>query len=248
MSQIYLFVSWTIVTFHRTACLEFCGLAYTLVVKSMMKNLDSKQERLVLIIQQSGITDTRILDAFRRFDRADFVPPRSVKLSYYDEPIEIGYQQVTTQPSLIARMLCALQLNGDERVLEVGTGLGYQAALLSLLCREVYTIERIADLANRAKQNFEQVGIRNVHVRIGDGSLGLPDQAPFDRIILAAAAPEIPLPLEKQLAEGGKLIQPMGLGGDERVNVYEKKAGQLQFLERVTLARFVKLIGAYGLE
>jgi protein-L-isoaspartate(D-aspartate) O-methyltransferase len=138
-------------------------------------------------------------------------------------------------------MVDALSLRKEDRILEIGTGLGYQAAVLSYLCHEVYTIEQFADLVIEARRNLERAKISNVKAFLGDGSLGLPDHAPFDAIILAAAAPKIPLPLQEQLAEGGRLVQPIGLGGNERVNVYWKNEGKLEFRKRVTLARFVKL-------
>jgi len=193
-----------------------------------------------------GIRDPRVIEAFRTIDRSIFVPERHRNQVGADEPIPIPHEQVTTQPSLVAQMVEALQLTGSEKVLEVGTGLGFEAAILSRLCREVFTIERFPDLAEQAKRNFARAGITNVQVRTGDGSLGLPEQSPFQAIIIAAAAMSVPPPLIRQLAEGGRLVQPIGPGGYEEVRAYRKQEGQLGFERLITPARFVPLVGKYA--
>jgi protein-L-isoaspartate(D-aspartate) O-methyltransferase len=201
---------------------------------------------LVQAIQRAGVRDPRILDAFRRVARERFVPAERAALAGADEPIAIGHGQVTTQPSLVALMVEALELSGSERVLEIGTGLGYQAAILGALARTVYSIERVGDLAERARQNMEAAGIANVVVLAGDGALGLPGHAPYDAIIVAAAAPAVPSALAEQLAEGGRLVQPMGAGGDEHVVRFRKRHGRLVQDAELVRARFVPLIVEAG--
>lgn len=203
---------------------------------------------LVRSLEAQGIEDPRVLDAFRDVRRGLFVRGEDVDEAYEDEPLPIGHEQVTTQPSLIARMVEALELRGGERVLEVGTGLGFQTAILARLCREVFSIERFEDLAARASRNLRAAGIANVFVFVSDGTLGLPEHAPYDAIVIAAAAPEVPRPLVEQLAEGGRLVHPLGPSGDERVTAYRKQDGELQVSRRVAHAYFVPLIGAHGVE
>jgi protein-L-isoaspartate(D-aspartate) O-methyltransferase len=189
----------------------------------------------------------RVLDAFRRVPREGFVPPQWRAVAYRDQPIPIPHGQVTTQPSLIAQMVAALQLRGTERVLEIGTGLGFQTALLAVLAREVFSIERFGDLAAQARANLRAAGITNVTIVVGDGSLGLPDHAPYAGIVVSAAAPQVPPPLGEQLLEGGRLVQPLGPGGQERVIVFRKAQHRLVQEAEVTLACFVPLIGVHGL-
>jgi protein-L-isoaspartate(D-aspartate) O-methyltransferase len=189
----------------------------------------------------------RVLDAFRRVPREGFVPPQWRAVAYRDQPIPIPHGQVTTQPSLIAQMVAALQLRGTERVLEIGTGLGFQTALLAVLAREVFSIERFGDLAAQARANLRAAGITNVTIVVGDGSLGLPDHAPYAGIVVSAAAPQVPPPLGEQLLEGGRLIQPLGPGGQERVIVFRKAQHRLVQEAEVTLACFVPLVGVHGL-
>lgn len=176
-------------------------------------------------------------------DRTAFVPVHFREESMVDRPLPIGGGQVTTQPSLVAKMVEALELHGDERVLEVGTGLGYQAAILSRLAGHVVTVERIASLADAARRNLGQVGIENVEVVSGDGAKGFPPLAPYDAIIVAAAAPAVPSPLIEQLRDGGRLVQPIGPGGDEVVTVFTKRQGALTQPRRVTGAYFVPFVG-----
>jgi len=204
-------------------------------------------EGLVATLRAAGIHDERLLDAFRHTRRAAFVQPESRHRAYEDVPLPIDHDLVTTQPSLLALMVQALELQGDERVLEIGTGLGFQTAILARLCREVISIEWFADLAERAATNLHAAGITNVSVVVGDGSLGLPERAPYDGIVVAAAAPVISEALVAQVAEGGRLVQPLGPGGNERVTAFVKQAGQL--LERAILtdAHFVPLRGAFGI-
>lgn len=191
--------------------------------------------------------DRRVLDAFRRVPRNRFVPPEWEERAYEDRPIPIPHGQVTTQPSLIARMVAGLRLEGHERVLEVGTGLGFQTAILAVLAREVFSIERFPDLAEWARRNLEAAGFAGVTVVVGDGTKGLPERAPFDATVVSAAAPAVPGPLVEQLAEGGRLVHPLGPGGDETVIAYRKDQGRLVEKARLTPATFVPLVGEHGL-
>lgn len=188
-----------------------------------------------------------MIDAFRRVHRDGFVPPAWIHRASEDRPIPIPHEQVTTQPSLIARMLEGLRLTGSERALEVGTGLGFQTGLLAVLAREVFSIERFPDLAEAAAANLRAAGIGNVTVAVGDGTKGLPDHAPFDAIVVSAAAPQVPPPLVAQLAEGGRIVQPIGPGGSETVMAFRRKGGSLIEEESLTDAFFVRLVGEFGL-
>jgi protein-L-isoaspartate(D-aspartate) O-methyltransferase len=190
------------------------------------------------------VRDKRVLEAIAAVPRAQFVPPEGVELAVLDTPIPIPHEQVTTQPSLVARMVEALALRGDERVLEVGTGYGWQTALLARLARLVFSIERFADLAETARRHL--AGYENVTVVVGDGSGGLPEHAPFDAILVAAAFPRVPEPLEEQLAEGGRLVQPLGPGGAEDVVLFEKRDGELGRIRSVSGAHFVRLYGEHA--
>jgi protein-L-isoaspartate(D-aspartate) O-methyltransferase len=161
-----------------------------------------------------------------------------------DVPIRIPHGQVTTQPSLSARMIESLALTGSERVLEIGTGYGFQTALLARLATFVWSVERFADLAATASRNL--AGITNVEVVVGDGSLGLPEHAPYDAILVSAAFPSVPEPLAQQLCGGGRLVQPIGPGGNEDVLLFEKHEGRLERVSFVTGAHFVRLYGEHG--
>jgi protein-L-isoaspartate(D-aspartate) O-methyltransferase len=198
------------------------------------------------VLQAEGIRDRRVLAAFRAVPRALFVPAEAVGQAYLDTPIRIPRGQVTTQPSLIAVMMAALGLTGSERVLEVGTGLGFQTAILALLARQVVSVERFADLAAQARANLAAAGVGPVTVVVGDGTLGDAEHAPYQAIVVAAAASRIPPPLVDQLALGGRLVHPVGPGGHEQVTVFHKEAGRLITGTRLTPARFVPLIGAHG--
>ncbi len=203
-------------------------------------------EDLVRVLRAEGIRDRRVLEAFRAVPRARFVPPEAAAHAYVDAPIRIPHGQVTTQPSLIAAMVAALELRGGERVLEVGTGLGFQTAILAMLARQVVSIERFAGLAAQARANLAAAGLDRVTVLVGDGTLGVPEHAPYQAVVVAAAAPRIPPPLVEQLAPGGRLVHPVGPGGREQVTVFHKEAGRLVADTRLTPARFVPLVGLHG--
>jgi protein-L-isoaspartate(D-aspartate) O-methyltransferase len=155
---------------------------------------------------------------------------------------------VTTQPSLVAQMLAALALEDSDRVLEVGTGFGWQTALLARLAGHVWSIERWEDIASTARAALERHGVENATVVVGDGSRGLPANAPYDAILVAGAFPRVPAPLAAQLAEGGRLVQPIGPGGAEEVVLFAKRRGRLERRQRVTAAHFVRLYGEHGFE
>lgn len=204
------------------------------------------QEDLIQTIRAEGVADLRLLQALKEVPRADFVPPDLAARAYLDEPLPIPHEQVTTQPSLVAKMVEALALKGSEKVLEIGTGYGFQTALLARLSAFVWSMERWANIAEVARTNLSRRGITNVTVIVGDGSEGLPQQAPFDAILVSAASPEVPHPLKEQLAPGGRLVQPIGFGGDETVVLFEKGAEGFTFRQTVTWARFVRLYGRHG--
>ena len=201
-------------------------------------------DSLVAAARAVRVSDERVLEAIAAVPRAYFVPADYARQADVDAPIPIPHHQVTTQPSLVARMVEALALTGDERALEIGTGYGWQTALLARLAREVFSVERFADLAQTARGALAETD--NVTIVVGDGSEGLAEHAPFDAILVAAAYPSVPAPLAEQLVQGGRLVQPLGHGGDEDVVLFEKRRDALQRLRTISGAYFVRLPGRYG--
>jgi protein-L-isoaspartate(D-aspartate) O-methyltransferase len=193
-----------------------------------------------------GVRDPRVLAAVAETPRAGFVPDGLADLAYEDSPLPIGHGQVTTQPSLVAAMVDALGLAGEERVLEVGTGYGWQTALLAQLAGRVWSVERFPDFAEAARANLAQHGAGNATVVVGDGTRGLPEAAPFDAILVAAAFTSVPPPLAEQLARAGRLVQPVGPGGNDDVVLFEQSDAGLVRRRTVTGAHFVRLVGEHG--
>jgi protein-L-isoaspartate(D-aspartate) O-methyltransferase len=203
-------------------------------------------EELVAAARSAGVRDERVLAAIGAVPRSGFVPPELAGVAYVDEPIRIPHGQVTTQPSLVAKMVAALELSGHERVLEVGTGFGWQTAILARLVATVWSVERFADIAETARESLARHEVDNAVVVVGDGSAGLPEQAPFDAILVSAAFPRVPPPLAAQLSEGGRLVQPIGPGGADDVVLFAKRGAGLVRVRSVTGAYFVRLYGRYG--
>lgn len=192
-----------------------------------------------LVRQELG--EGRIARAFAEVDRAGFVPPGSSEV-YRDRPVPIPEGQTTSQPSLIARMIAALDPRPGDRVLEIGTGYGYQTALLAKLCAEVVSMERWESLAEQARANLAAAGTQNAAVIVGDGWKGCPERAPFDGIVVSAAATEVPQPFAEQLAAGGRLVIPVKRRGSDEVTLYVKRGDVLAEAGLVAPARFVPLV------
>lgn len=189
-----------------------------------------------------GVRDPRVLAAVAAVPRERFVPAGAEAAAREDRPVRIGAGQTTSQPSLIAVMLEALTLTGAERVLEVGTGFGYQTALLAHLAGEVHTIERLSTLAEQARDNLAGVGLDGIEVVIGDGTRGLPAHAPYDAIVVSAAALEVPSALTAQLVEGGRLVAPVGPDAWQEAVLFTRVGDHLERTRRLTAVRFVPLI------
>jgi protein-L-isoaspartate(D-aspartate) O-methyltransferase len=203
-------------------------------------------EDLVRAARAVGVRDERVLDAVRVVPRAAFVPADRIEQAYRDAPVAIPHGQVTTQPSLVARMVEAARVAACDRVLEVGAGYGWQTALLARLGARVCSVERWADIAKTATENLAAVGVENVEVVVGDGSRGLLQYAPYNVVLVSAAFPSVPAPLAEQLASGGRLVQPIGPGGAEEVVVFERGPRGLERRSVVAHARFVRLYGRYA--
>jgi len=209
-------------------------------------DVEAARERMVREqIEARGVRDPRVLAAMRTVPRHLFVEESLTERAYDDTPLPIGDQQTISQPYIVALMVEALELTGGERVLEIGTGSGYEAAVLAELCGELYSIERIPRLAERAIALLASLGYRNVHVRVRDGSAGWPEAAPFPAVVMSAAARQIPRPLVDQLAEGARFVLPMGEEDSQTLVRLRMKEGTLQE-DCLGECRFVKLIGAYG--
>jgi protein-L-isoaspartate(D-aspartate) O-methyltransferase len=209
-------------------------------------NYTKARERMVhRQIAARGIRDERVLAAMQTIPRHLFVPEHSQDSAYRDGPLAIGRGQTISQPFIVALMTEALELKGHERVLEIGTGSGYQAAILSQLASHVYTVERIQELATKAQERFCRLGYRNISLRVGDGTLGWPEHAPYEAIIVTAAPPDIPEPLTDQLAEGGRLVAPVGGSWSQLLIRLRKQSGHLHRQELTNVA-FVPLIGKHG--
>jgi protein-L-isoaspartate(D-aspartate) O-methyltransferase len=214
----------------------------------MDKPASAAEERLRMVYKQlraRGLHDERVLAVMAKVPREEFAHAESLAHAYGDHPLPIDAGQTVSQPYIVASMVEALEIQPDDRVLEVGTGTGYEAAVLAELAGEVWTMERIPELAHQAQQILTRLGYRNVHVVEGDGSLGLPEHAPFNKILVAAAAPAAPQPLVNQLANGGRLVLPVGGRLDQQIQLIRKVNGELLTTPR-ELCRFVPLVGQEG--
>jgi protein-L-isoaspartate(D-aspartate) O-methyltransferase len=204
-------------------------------------DMTEKREQMVTEqIERRGVTDVRVLDALRAVKRHLFVPEAEREDAYEDHPLAIGHGQTISQPYIVALMTDAARVKTTDRVLEIGTGSGYQAAVLSLLAEDVYTIEIVEPLGRAAEERLAELGYTNVHVRIGDGYRGWPEHAPFDAIVVTAAPPEIPPALTEQLAEGGRMVVPVGTSYQELL-LLEKKNGKTS-KRVITTVRFVPMV------
>lgn len=198
-------------------------------------------------IAARGVTSERVLAAMRKVPRERFLPEGQSAFAYDDSPMPIGSGQTISQPYIVAYMVEALELEGGEKVLEVGTGSGYAAAILAEIAAEVYTIERIQELASRARTVLDELGYENVHVLDSDGTLGWPEHAPFDGIVVAAAAPEVPEVLKQQLRTGGRLVIPVGESRWYQSLIRVTRVAENEFhTEDLMAVRFVPLIGEAG--
>lgn len=207
-----------------------------------------ESERLRMVeyqIAARGVKDERVLSAMREIPRHLFVPEPYRSAAYQDSPLPIGQGQTISQPYIVAKMTELLQVSPDDRVLEIGTGSGYQAAILGTLAREVITLERIPEVAEMAMKNLESLGLSNVRVVVTDGTEGYPEKAPYNAILVTASTPEVPGPLMDQLAEGGRLVAPVGSRDLQELVRLVRKGGE--FLpESYGGVVFVPLLGKYG--
>jgi protein-L-isoaspartate(D-aspartate) O-methyltransferase len=193
-------------------------------------------------IRARGINNSRVLDAMRRVPRHRFVPASQIEFAYEDRPLPIAHRQTISQPFIVAYMTDAADISRNEKVLEIGTGSGYQAAILGEVAREVYTIEIIPELAEGARRVLGELGYRNVHVRAGNGYAGWPEHAPFDAIVVTAAPEQVPQALIDQLAVGGRMVIPVGRGDQEMVIITKTNRGVVQ--RRTIPVRFVPMTGS----
>jgi protein-L-isoaspartate(D-aspartate) O-methyltransferase len=210
--------------------------------------MDDAAERRRMVetqIVRRGVRDERVLDAMREVPRHRFVPQHAGYTAYDDRPLSIGEGQTISQPYMVAVMTEVLGPRPSDRVLEIGTGSGYQTAVLARLSAEVISIERHGALADRARATLNALGVSNVEVLVGDGTEGVPDRAPFDRIIVTAGAPAVPESLREQLAEGGRLVIPVGPSGFQRLTIVERRDGEFPTREGEGCV-FVPLIGRHG--
>ena len=205
----------------------------------------AREEMVERQIARRGIQNPRLLEAFRAVPRHLFVPQRDRDHAYADGPLPIGEGQTISQPYIVAYMTDLLNLQGDEIILEVGTGSGYQAAILGELAAEVHTIERHEKLARKAKKLLEQLGYHNIRVHQGDGTLGLPEFTPYAAVLVTAAAPIVPRPLLEQLQDGGKLIMPVGERFGQTLELWQRQ-GEEFTTKKLAPVAFVPLLGKHG--
>jgi protein-L-isoaspartate(D-aspartate) O-methyltransferase len=215
------------------------------VERSVEPEFRGARHRLVELLQEKGIRDLAVLRAVEMVPRHQFVPTGIRHRAYEDAPLPIGSGQTISQPLVHAQYLELLALTGREKVLEVGTGTGYQTALLASLVEQVFSIERIAALHQQAREILQRLGIRNVSLCVGDGTVGWRDYAPYDAILVSAGSPLVPQPLLDQLAEGGRMLVPVGDRESQRLMLYSRQGGEVVVREAGSV-RFVPLIGSHG--
>lgn len=209
---------------------------------------ERERERMVEEqLLRRGVADERVLTAMRRVPRHLFVEEALSDRAYGDYPLPIGEEQTISQPYIVGLMSALLELEGGEKVLEIGTGSGYQTAILAELTRRVCSIERLPRLAERARAVVAALGYANVWIRVANGTLGWPDEAPFDRILIAAGGPAVPPPLFQQLADGGRMVLPLGDATNQTLTVVENVRGEMKVTSRGE-CKFVKLVGKYAWE
>ncbi len=232
---------------RRPTCLACpaVGRAWLGAVMNASAQFELERRTMLEQLHQRGIQSSRVLAAIDRVRREQFVPRGVQHLAYADRALPIACSQTISQPYIVALMTEALQLTGDQHVLEIGTGSGYQTAVLAELAASVVSVERHADLSRRAQEALEAAGSKNVTLVVGDGTLGWPEMAPYDRILVAAAADHVPRALSDQLAEGGILVIPIGDPFGQELQAFHKVGGQLQ-AEWLSGCRFVPLVGAQG--
>lgn len=197
-------------------------------------------------IARRGITDERVLEAMASVPRERFIPARLATQAYADRPLPIGSGQTISQPFVVAMMAAAAEISATDRVLEIGTGSGYGAAVLGSIAAEVWTVERHAELAASAERTLSDLGYVNVHVVHGDGTMGWPDAAPYDAIVVTAGGPRVPDALRAQLAEGGRIVIPVGTDRANQELIRERRVGDALEVDRLGLVRFVPLVGEQG--
>lgn len=215
-----------------------------------MKIINFKSQRHQMVLKQisnRGIREKLVLDAMNEVERHLFVPEDERQNAYNDRPLPIGLAQTISQPYIVALMTELLCLKGSEKVLEIGTGSGYQAAVLGEIVSEVHSVERHAELGERAKSLIASLGYTNIHIHIGDGSKGWPVEAPYDAVLVTAAAPLVPEPLKDQLVENGRLVIPVGHPRAQSLEVWQKQSGGF-VQKQITSVAFVPLYGEFGWE
>ncbi|MCG6188804.1 protein-L-isoaspartate(D-aspartate) O-methyltransferase [Maribellus maritimus] len=236
-------------SYWRTKVLKVLILSFLILFFSVGLNAQKFENRrmnmVAVQIESRGITDEKILKAFRTVERHKFVDPEFLALAYNDSPLPIDEGQTISQPYVVAFMTESLDLDPKDKVLEIGTGSGYQAAILAELCDSVFTIEIFESLARKAKNLFNDLGYKNIIPKTGDGYKGWPEYAPFDAIIVTCSPTHIPEPLKEQLAEGGRMIIPVGKSYTQQLVLLEKKKGKIKE-KKILPVRFVPMLDEAG--
>src|SRR5204863_864120 len=231
----------------RSHALQRSRRCRDMVARPVEQELRGARLRLVETLRDKGIRDLAVLRAFEQTPRHQFVPTGVRHRAYEDSALPIGNGQTISQPSIHARYLELLKLTGNEKVLEIGTGSGYQTALLSQLAAQVFSIERIPALLDKARQTIQQIGARNISFLLGDGTLGWRQYAPYDAILVGAGAPEVPSTYQEQLREGGRILIPLGDRDEQTLYMFTRRGDKLE-AEEIAPVRFVPLVGKYSWE